>query len=163
MSRPLKNVKIAPRSVIVQRRCALAGPWSEAVSTFASAGFQCPHYKNPTDYFMAIASDDDSMKKMFAVHNSRWATTKRAAFSAVSPTDVDVGRDGLQSISVEPGKGQALAILASPTVCSGAVHAPEKDTDWLLRTLYHASTRIMWETIGVQLAFKNSMASEGTV
>jgi hypothetical protein len=38
------------------------GPWPEAVNYFSSVGFPCPQYKNPTDVFMALASDASSIE-----------------------------------------------------------------------------------------------------
>ena len=66
---------------------------------------------------MAIASDDDGMAKMFSVQDNRWASTKRAAFSADMPSDVAVGQDGLDKITVDPSK-HSLDILTAPTVRS---------------------------------------------
>lgn len=33
------------------------GPWREAVEFFASSGFVCPHYTNPSDYFLSVLRD----------------------------------------------------------------------------------------------------------
>ena len=48
-------------------RKAPAGPWSESVEAFAAAGYQCPQYKSPTDYFLHVASDADALPVVFEV------------------------------------------------------------------------------------------------
>eukprot|EP00873_Tetraselmis_striata_P027641 jgi/Tetstr1/447905/TSEL_035213.t1 len=35
------------------------GPFSESMQVFADAGFACPTYKNPTDHYMRIVSNED--------------------------------------------------------------------------------------------------------
>lgn len=35
-----------------------AGPWLEAIDFFARQGFQCPTFKNPSDFFLYLVSTD---------------------------------------------------------------------------------------------------------
>lgn len=46
--------------LLVGGRAAYAGPWSGAVDHFASAGFPCPQYINPTDHFLSVLREDKS-------------------------------------------------------------------------------------------------------
>jgi len=48
---------------------APAGPWSEAVPCFSRAGYSCPAFKNPTDYFMrVVASDPNAVSTLVTQH-----------------------------------------------------------------------------------------------
>lgn len=40
------------------------GAWEGAVEFFSEAGYKCPIYKNPTDYFMSLAKDDESIPRI---------------------------------------------------------------------------------------------------
>jgi hypothetical protein len=59
------------------------------VPTFAAAGYPCPQYKNPTDYFMHVACESRGVEAMVAAHKHRWASAKRSAFSRVMPPRPD--------------------------------------------------------------------------
>ncbi|PNW84101.1 hypothetical protein CHLRE_04g220850v5 [Chlamydomonas reinhardtii] len=41
-------------------RTMYGGLWSGAVDFFAGAGYSCPAYKNPTDYFMSVITRDEA-------------------------------------------------------------------------------------------------------
>jgi hypothetical protein len=93
----------------------IAGAWADTVPAFAACGFDCPQYKNPTDYFMAIACDAEGTEAMFADHDQRWLSTKRALFTAAEPVAVDA--DGPVSVTVEQtstAEAHQLSIIASP-------------------------------------------------
>jgi hypothetical protein len=64
-----------------------AGPWKDAVSAFAELGFQCPQFKNPTDYFMKVASDVENIPKLAEAQNDRWARTGSKKFSSRNALD----------------------------------------------------------------------------
>lgn len=59
-----------------------AGAWKDAVPAFAEQGFQCPQFKNPTDYFMKVASDVENIPKLADAQQHRWAQTGSERFSA---------------------------------------------------------------------------------
>lgn len=107
-----------------------AGPWADAVPTFAAAGYPCPQYKNPTDYFMKIACEEEGIRAMVATQGARWKSTKRAAFSG-APAAADGAANGeLRGVEVQGGghvSGGDLTIMDSPEArccscsCTGAV------------------------------------------
>lgn len=72
------------------------GPWKDAVPVFAELGFQCPQFKNPTDYFMKVASDTDNIPTLAQAQQHRWISNGSARFSsraALAP-DVESGETG---------------------------------------------------------------------
>jgi hypothetical protein len=71
-----------------QRICT--GPWKDSVPAFAELGFQCPQFKNPTDYFMKIASDVDNIPILADAQNRVWAKNGSEKFSGrATSTAVD--------------------------------------------------------------------------
>jgi hypothetical protein len=40
------------------------GPWKGAVGHFTLGGFECPTYKNPTDFFMSVIKDAKNVEKL---------------------------------------------------------------------------------------------------
>ncbi|PSC69816.1 ATP-binding cassette sub-family G member 2 [Micractinium conductrix] len=52
--------------LLVGGRAAYAGPWSGAVDLFASAGFPCPQYRNPTDHFLSVLRDAEATDAVVA-------------------------------------------------------------------------------------------------
>jgi ABC-type multidrug transport system ATPase subunit/ABC-type multidrug transport system permease subunit len=52
-------------------RVVYTGQWSDAVTTFADRGYQCPPYMNPTDYFLSVLADDGTAAKLADVEQER--------------------------------------------------------------------------------------------
>jgi hypothetical protein len=52
------------------------------VPAFAEVGFQCPQFKNPTDYFMKIASDEANIPALTQAQQQRWAQVGSKNFSS---------------------------------------------------------------------------------
>jgi hypothetical protein len=52
------------------------------VPAFAEVGFQCPQFKNPTDYFMKIASDEANIPALTQAQQQRWAQVGSKQFSS---------------------------------------------------------------------------------
>lgn len=48
------------------------GPWSGAVDRFSEAGYACPLYSNPTDYFIKIVTDESKAKTLAIAQESWW-------------------------------------------------------------------------------------------
>jgi hypothetical protein len=97
-----------------------AGPWSDAVQTFAMAGFQCPQYKNPTDYFMKIASEPEGRETMVNVQKKRWVSFKQRGAWSKPSTDPNVIDGSPENVEVVPKTSLQrgdLTIMDSPTVC----------------------------------------------
>lgn len=74
-----------------------AGRWKEAVPVFAELGFQCPQFKNPTDYFMKVASDTDNIPALVQAQQHRWTQNGSEKFSsrAVTPEEAEAGMGAL--------------------------------------------------------------------
>jgi hypothetical protein len=47
--------------------------WSDAVHYFDSHGHSCPLYKNPSDFFLMLASNQDTVKKLADAQVASWA------------------------------------------------------------------------------------------
>lgn len=54
-----------------------SGLFSEAVNRFSLAGFACPTYCNPTDFFIRIAADEENLKPLSEC-NMNWLREQRA-------------------------------------------------------------------------------------
>ena len=62
---------------------------------FAELGFQCPQFKNPTDYFMKVASDTENIPILAQAQQHRWLQNGSTRFSSRSaPGDVETGDAG---------------------------------------------------------------------
>jgi hypothetical protein len=48
-------------ALLAKGRLLFAGPWGAALPYFEAAGHACPLYRNPTDFFMSLASNSDSL------------------------------------------------------------------------------------------------------
>ncbi|GMH37379.1 hypothetical protein BSKO_05252 [Bryopsis sp. KO-2023] len=46
------------------------GAWKGAVDFFAGAGYKCPIYKNPTDYFMSVAKNNEAVAAIATAFSS---------------------------------------------------------------------------------------------
>lgn len=77
-----------------------AGPWQDAVGAFAACGYQCPQYKNPSDYFMKVVSDTGSHGALVDAQSSRWASTRRMAFASF--------RSGVRGPAGNNGRGTEI-------------------------------------------------------
>jgi hypothetical protein len=98
-------------------KMCFAGPWSGAVQTFAAAGFQCPQYKNPTDYFMKIASDPQGRETMYKVQKNRWVSFKQRGAWTMPSTEPNVTDGEVEVVPKTSLQGGDLAIMDSPMVC----------------------------------------------
>lgn len=70
--------------------CMHAGPWEGSVERFAECGFQCPVFKNPTDYYMAVASDPENHAALLAEEGRLTESIANAASetAAAKPNEV---------------------------------------------------------------------------
>lgn len=57
-----------------------AGAWKLAVTAFADAGFPCPQFKNPTDYFLGVASEAENIPELVDRQSNRWNASVRRSF-----------------------------------------------------------------------------------
>uniref|UniRef100_A0A7S0WUF3 ABC transporter domain-containing protein n=1 Tax=Chlamydomonas leiostraca TaxID=1034604 RepID=A0A7S0WUF3_9CHLO len=104
-------------------RVAYAGPWDGAVPAFAAAGFACPMYKNPTDYFISVLHDPQSAA---SICDAYAASQRSGALPALpSPTAAKAGAAALSSptgpdalVTVQTGAAGAMrtarGVLPSP-------------------------------------------------
>jgi ABC-type multidrug transport system ATPase subunit/ABC-type multidrug transport system permease subunit len=53
------------------------GPYSDAVQRFSDAGFPCPMYCNPADYFISIAANEDNLSPLSEL-NQVWMGKQQA-------------------------------------------------------------------------------------
>lgn len=51
------------------------GPWDDAVDFFSLAGYQCPAYTNPTDYFLKELQNEQAIEDLSARQNKQRPTT----------------------------------------------------------------------------------------
>lgn len=63
------------------------------METFAESGFQCPVFKNPTDYYMSIASNPDNHEKLLEEQDKRTRELAGAAEKEASTLSSDVVRE----------------------------------------------------------------------
>lgn len=53
--------------------CIYYGPWQSSVQYFASAGYVCPVYTNPTDFYLTISKDAASfLAKKWTASSKQW-------------------------------------------------------------------------------------------
>ena len=60
--------------LLAQGQLLYAGAWAGALPYFEGLGYPCPMYKNPTDFFMKLASDANTVAALaaaFGRHNVR--------------------------------------------------------------------------------------------
>lgn len=76
-------------STEIPRDVLNAGPWEGSLESFAASGFQCPVFKNPTDYYMAIASDPENHAALLAAQEKR---TSELAAAQAERVASDVGK-----------------------------------------------------------------------
>jgi hypothetical protein len=48
-------------ALLAKGRLLYAGPWGAALPYFEGAGHTCPLYRNPTDFFMSLASNSATL------------------------------------------------------------------------------------------------------
>jgi hypothetical protein len=48
-------------ALLAKGRLLYSGPWSGALAYFEAAGHACPLYRNPTDFFMSLASSSSTL------------------------------------------------------------------------------------------------------
>jgi ABC-type multidrug transport system ATPase subunit len=51
-------------ALLAKGRLLYAGPWAGALPYFEAAGHACPLYRNPTDFFMSLASSPASLAEL---------------------------------------------------------------------------------------------------
>ncbi|WIA39802.1 hypothetical protein OEZ86_005855 [Tetradesmus obliquus] len=51
-------------ALLAKGRLLYAGPWCGALPYFEAAGHTCPLYRNPTDFFMSLASSSSSLMEL---------------------------------------------------------------------------------------------------
>lgn len=89
--------------------CQCTGPWKNSVPTFAELGFQCPQFKNPTDYFMKVASDTDNIPTLAQAQQRRWLESGSTKFSSRAVHDIETGEAGAGT----PGSHHSLPVGVS--------------------------------------------------
>lgn len=75
--------------------CCYCGPFNQAVERFAAAGFVCPLYSNPTDYFLSVIDDPESAAIMISRQKEAWQVLEEAEAGSV-----DVSSDIVASIEL---------------------------------------------------------------
>lgn len=125
--------------LLAKGRVAYAGPWSGALPAFASAGFECPLYKNPTDYFMSVLHHSESadiMCNMFAASKAgtgeKWAAQRPASpallpLPAVAASLTHPSEDGLQTTTTAADGHQPPQHVALE-VAGGAIKSPPRSS-----------------------------------
>lgn len=68
------------RTCPITRCRTCAGAWRLAVTAFADAGFPCPQFKNPTDYFLGVASEPENIPELTDRQANRWNASVRRSF-----------------------------------------------------------------------------------
>jgi hypothetical protein len=97
------------------------------VDAFAASGYQCPQFKNPSDYFMRIVSDAGSHATLLAAQETRWASTHRAALAPARSGPMQAAHAGDdESLGSNKVMGAALQVV---TVDSPAVRSHTGPTD----------------------------------
>lgn len=56
--------------------CLYLGPFSDSVQKFSVAGFICPLYSNPTDFFISVAADEGNIATL-AKYSQDWLKEQR--------------------------------------------------------------------------------------
>jgi ABC-type multidrug transport system ATPase subunit len=57
--------------LLAEGRAVYDGPWDDAITFFANNGYPCPHYTNPTDYFLSVLTDDGARERLTRAQESR--------------------------------------------------------------------------------------------
>jgi ATP-binding cassette, subfamily G (WHITE), member 2 len=79
-------------------RVVYTGHWTDAVTTFADRGYQCPPYMNPTDYFLSVLADDGTAARLADVEQ------ERLLMSTAADGDGDRGGGGGVEVVVDKGE-----------------------------------------------------------
>lgn len=59
-------------------RLVYAGPWSESVRFFSEAGFECPLYTNPSDFFLKMTFDEENEERLVSFFQSSvWSAAQQ--------------------------------------------------------------------------------------
>lgn len=110
--------------LMAKGRVVYGGAWKDAVQAFAEQGFQCPQFKNPTDYFMKVASDVENIPKLAEAQQHRWVQTSSERFSARAiaagnAKDSEVSNGEKLSINIDDGaKVSARDMIANEVSCN---------------------------------------------
>lgn len=71
-------------------RVCYHGPFSDSMKAFSDAGFPCPTYKNPTDYYMRVVSNPEDASKVVEAYSKSPAFLELTNTSTEPTKNVDV-------------------------------------------------------------------------
>jgi ATP-binding cassette subfamily G (WHITE) protein 2 len=109
--------------------------WSDAVPYFDSYGYSCPLYKNPSDFFLMLASAEDTITQLADAQTARWAADKgdveapalpptRRAFSTSSHGDSVASTAALRAelqAELTDASDQLSRVQTAPPSAAGSV------------------------------------------
>ena len=82
-------------------RCLYQGPYSEAVERFSAAGFACPLYCNPTDFYITVAANEENHQAL-VTRNEEWMEQQKL----VEGSFAQIAFKGIDTPSQVSGAGE---------------------------------------------------------
>lgn len=86
--------------LLADGHCVYGGPWAGALPHFAAAGFSCPTYTNPTDYFLSVLKKPED--KELLIEFGRKQLTVGCEEGAPGPAAEEQGAEDAEPPSAAP-------------------------------------------------------------
>ena len=86
--------------LLADGHCVYGGPWAGALPHFAAAGFSCPTYTNPTDYFLSVLKKPED--KELLIEFGRKQLTVGGDEGAPGPAAEEQGAEDAEPPSAAP-------------------------------------------------------------